>query len=128
MNGTTENTNNTVFLSSFIISLQIAVYSVTIVVGTVGNFFVCLIMFVPRRKKTKLATELLIGNLAIADFIISAVTLPFTLGWTIQPSFPYGMFGCKFTQFLFAEAAAVSASQATKRVIASYAAIAPITT
>lgn len=108
MNNTTENGNSTVFLENFITSLQIAVYSVTIVVGTVGNFLVCLIMFMPKRKKPKLAIELLIGNLAIADFIISAVTLPFTLGWTILNSFPYGVFGCKFSQFLFAEAAAVS--------------------
>ncbi|EDV21561.1 uncharacterized protein TRIADDRAFT_59678 [Trichoplax adhaerens] len=105
-NNTSGNGNNTILMWAGLPSLQIAVYSVAIVVGTVGNFFVCLIMFGGRRKQ--IATELLVGNLAIADLIISAITLTFTLGWTIQNLYPYGEFWCRFGQFLFAEAAAVS--------------------
>ncbi|XP_077979599.1 allatostatin-A receptor-like [Glandiceps talaboti] len=94
-NGTGENTIPETNIVSYVIPI---VYGLTCLVGFVGNTLVIYVVLKVRKMKT--TTNLFILNLSIADFLFLLLVVPFTaVGYTV-PSWPFGRFICKLTNYL----------------------------
>ncbi|XP_077862107.1 prokineticin receptor 2-like [Saccoglossus kowalevskii] len=74
------------------------VYSMIIIVCGTGNLFLCYAIYRFRRMRT--TTNLLIGNLALSDFLVAVVCTPFNFYYYVNQDWPYGNFMCVFVSFL----------------------------
>ncbi|XP_070531915.1 prokineticin receptor 2-like [Ptychodera flava] len=74
------------------------VYTLTIAVCGVGNVLLCYVIYRFRRMRT--TTNLLIGNLALSDFILALVCAPFNFYYYINQNWPFGNFICIVVSFV----------------------------
>lgn len=81
-------------------------YSITFVVGIVGNILVTIVF--TRHKRMRSVTNLFLVNLAIADLSVVSVCMPITLGSYVYRDWVYGDIMCKLTPFLQGTAVCVS--------------------
>ena len=80
---------------------------VSAIVGLIGNFLVIVVTF--QRRSTSRSTDILVGNLAIADFLTSLLLIPRPQA-TRVPDTSLGNFYCKLIWSAFFRWTAVSAS------------------
>ncbi|XP_061524768.1 LOW QUALITY PROTEIN: neuropeptide Y receptor Y2, like [Phycodurus eques] len=92
----------------------IAAYSAIILLGLVGNSLVIYVVY--RFKSLRTVTNFFIANLAVADLLVNALCLPFTLVYTLQGEWRFGGALCFLVPF--AQGLAVHVSTLTLNVIA----------
>ncbi|XP_077401507.1 neuropeptide Y receptor Y2, like [Vanacampus margaritifer] len=92
----------------------IAAYSAIILLGLVGNSLVIYVIY--RFKTLRTVTNFFIANLAVADLLVNALCLPFTLVYTLQGEWQFGGVLCFLVPF--AQGLAVHVSTLTLNVIA----------
>ncbi|XP_043581175.1 orexin receptor type 2-like isoform X1 [Bombus pyrosoma] len=76
----------------------IASHSVVFVVGLVGNALVCIAVY--RNHSMRTVTNYFIVNLAVADFLVLLLCLPFTVLWDITETWFLGLTLCKAVPYL----------------------------
>ena len=76
----------------------IVLYIIVFVVGLVGNFLVCLVVWSDRRMRT--ITNLFIVNLSVADFLVILVCLPTTVIGDVTETWYLGSVMCKIVLYL----------------------------
>ncbi|XP_077356149.1 neuropeptide Y receptor Y2, like [Festucalex cinctus] len=92
----------------------IAAYSAIILLGLAGNSLVIYVIY--RFKTLRTVTNFFIANLAVADLLVNALCLPFTLVYTLQGKWQFGGALCFLVPF--AQGLAVHVSTLTLNVIA----------
>lgn len=92
----------------------ILAYSTIIVLGLVGNSLVIYVIY--RFKTLRTVTNFFIANLAVADLLVNALCLPFTLVYTLQGEWKFGSVMCFLLPY--AQGLAVHVSTVTLNVIA----------
>ncbi|XP_076655672.1 orexin receptor type 2 isoform X2 [Halictus rubicundus] len=78
--------------------MLIASHSVIFVVGIVGNALVCIAVY--RNHTMRTVTNYFIVNLAIADFLVLLLCLPFTVLWDVTETWFLGLTLCKAVPYL----------------------------
>ncbi|XP_049646670.1 neuropeptide Y receptor type 4-2-like [Suncus etruscus] len=81
----------------FIIFIAIF-YSIETIVGVLGNL--CLVCVIIRQKEKANVTNLLIANLAFADFLMCLICQPLTVTYTIMDYWIFGEALCKMSSFI----------------------------
>ena len=81
-------------------------YTLMIPVCGIGNLLLCCVIYRVRRMRT--TTNLLIGNLALSDFIVAAVVAPFNFFYYIHQTWPFGHAMCVTVGYLKATSFYVS--------------------
>ncbi|XP_072314979.1 neuropeptide Y receptor type 2-like [Eucyclogobius newberryi] len=100
-----------------LLSVQVVLilaYSTIIVLGLVGNSLVIYVIY--RFKTLRTVTNFFIANLAVADLLVNALCLPFTLVYTLQGEWKFGSVLCFLLPY--AQGLAVHVSTVTLNVIA----------
>ncbi|XP_077598167.1 neuropeptide Y receptor Y2, like [Stigmatopora nigra] len=92
----------------------IVAYVAIILLGLLGNSLVIYVIY--RFKTLRTVTNFFIGNLAVADLLVNALCLPFTLVYTLQGEWHFGSVLCFLVPF--AQGLAVHVSVLTLNVIA----------
>ncbi|XP_061159662.1 neuropeptide Y receptor Y2, like [Syngnathus typhle] len=92
----------------------IVAYTAIILLGLVGNSLVIYVIY--RFKTLRTVTNFFIANLAVADLLVNALCLPFTLVYTLQGEWHFGAALCFLVPF--AQGLAVHVSTLTLNVIA----------
>ncbi|XP_067118078.1 neuropeptide Y receptor Y2, like [Osmerus mordax] len=92
----------------------IMAYSTIILLGVVGNSLVIYVIY--RFKTLRTVTNYFIANLAVADLLVDALCLPFTLVYTLEGEWRFGQVLCFLVPF--AQGLAVHVSTLTLNVIA----------
>lgn len=67
-------------------------YSMAITICGIGNLLLCCSLVRFQRMRT--TTNLLIGNIALSDFIVAAVCIPFKFYYYMAESWPFGSVMC----------------------------------
>lgn len=91
-NATLSNPGNNSPLDDAVGKVQLAVYIVTFLVGSVGNILVLIIVKGKRSRRS--VNDLYIMNLAIADLMLIAFLPPYVYNWFVPGKMSAGM--CKF--------------------------------
>ncbi|CAK1598513.1 unnamed protein product [Parnassius mnemosyne] len=73
-------------------------FSIMVVVASVGNFVVIWIVIVNKRMRS--VTNYLLVNLSLADAMISTLNVTFNFTYMLNLNWPFGHFYCKFNQFI----------------------------
>ncbi|XP_076765786.1 orexin/Hypocretin receptor type 1 isoform X2 [Xylocopa sonorina] len=73
-------------------------HSIIFVVGLVGNALVCIAVY--RNHSMRTVTNYFIVNLAVADFLVLLLCLPFTVLWDITETWFFGLTLCKTVPYL----------------------------
>ncbi|XP_076848418.1 neuropeptide Y receptor type 2 [Brachyhypopomus gauderio] len=94
--------------------ILILAYSVIILLGVTGNSLVIYVVYKFRNLRT--VTNFFIANLAVADLLVNALCLPFTLMYTLCGEWRFGQAMCYLLPF--AQGLAVHVSTITLNVIA----------
>ncbi|XP_072176413.1 prokineticin receptor 2-like [Diadema setosum] len=81
-------------------------YTLMIPVCSIGNLLLCCVIYRFRRMRT--TTNLLIGNLALSDFIVAAVVAPFNFFYSVHQTWPFGQAMCVTVGYLKATSFYVS--------------------
>lgn len=76
----------------------IATHSIVFLVGLVGNALVCIAVY--RNHSMRTVTNYFIVNLAVADFLVLLLCLPFTVLWDITETWFFGLALCKAVPYL----------------------------
>lgn len=76
----------------------IASHAVIFVTGLVGNALVCIAVY--RNHTMRTMTNYFIVNLAVADFLVLLLCLPFTVLWDITETWFLGLTLCKAVPYL----------------------------
>lgn len=76
----------------------IGLYFVVFVVGIVGNFLVCFVVWSDLKMRS--VTNLFIVNLSVADFLVLLVCLPTTVLGDVTETWYMGSAMCKVVQYL----------------------------
>ncbi|XP_033336951.1 orexin/Hypocretin receptor type 1 isoform X1 [Megalopta genalis] len=76
----------------------IASHTVIFVIGLVGNALVCIAVY--RNHSMRTVTNYFIVNLAIADFLVLLLCLPFTVLWDVTETWFLGLTLCKAVPYL----------------------------
>ncbi|KAJ0006608.1 hypothetical protein NQD34_013881 [Periophthalmus magnuspinnatus] len=100
-----------------LLSVQVVLilaYSTIIVLGLMGNSLVIYVIY--RFKTLRTVTNFFIANLAVADLLVNALCLPFTLVYTLQGEWKFGSVLCFLLPY--AQGLAVHVSTVTLNVIA----------
>ncbi|XP_029021541.1 neuropeptide Y receptor Y7 [Betta splendens] len=92
----------------------IAAYSLIILLGLLGNALV--IYMIVRYRNMRTVTNFFIANLALADLLVNALCLPFTLVYTLLDEWKFGAVLCHMVPF--AQALSVHVSILSLTVIA----------
>ncbi|XP_031632169.1 gonadotropin-releasing hormone receptor isoform X2 [Contarinia nasturtii] len=79
--------------------LSIVVYSVLMVLSSIGNMTV-LVLLLKRRKKRPSRIDTMLTHLAIADLLVTFIMMPLEIGWAITVSWKAGDFMCRLMSFL----------------------------
>lgn len=93
--------------------LKLFFSAVIVVFGGTGN---ALVMLAYRNPRMKTDTNLLIANLAFADFLVSVINVPIASAQATLMFWPFGLFMCKTLSF--SQAITLSASVGTLTAIA----------
>jgi G protein-coupled receptor 83 len=72
--------------------LLIASYSLIALVSLTGNLLVCKVIYT--RKLSRTTTNVLIGNLAVADLLMTLVNIPFNIARILLDNWPFGQTLC----------------------------------
>lgn len=67
-------------------------YSLAIIICGIGNLLLCCSLIRFQRMRT--TTNLLIGNIALSDFLVAAVCTPFKFYYYMAESWPFGRVLC----------------------------------
>lgn len=126
VNNVTNNTNNSIELAPtmapsdpgmiekpFFKWFRVAAYSVVCLSGVFGNLMVIL---ASRKPGMITVSNILIANLAVADFTVSLINIPTVVVYSHVVYWPFGGFLCKFISFL--QGLTLSASAGTLVAIA----------
>lgn len=102
-NSTTPSINRTESAEDFLLPWwQQTVFSLAfvaiLIVASGGNLIVVWIVLAHKRMRT--VTNYFLVNLAIADFLISVLNMPFTFIYLLYQNWWFGAFFCKFTVFI----------------------------
>ncbi|XP_057710336.1 neuropeptide Y receptor Y2, like [Corythoichthys intestinalis] len=95
-------------------AVLIMAYCAIILLGLLGNSLVIYVIY--RFKTLRTVTNFFIANLAVADLLVNALCLPFTLAYTLQGEWQFGSALCFLVPF--AQGLAVHVSILTLNVIA----------
>lgn len=76
----------------------IASHSIVFVIGLIGNALVCIAVY--RNHTMRTVTNYFIVNLAVADFLVLLLCLPFTVLWDITETWFLGLTLCKAVPYL----------------------------
>ncbi|XP_003690070.1 orexin receptor type 2-like isoform X2 [Apis florea] len=76
----------------------IASHSIIFVIGLIGNALVCVAVY--RNHTMRTVTNYFIVNLAVADFLVLLLCLPFTVLWDITETWFLGLTLCKAVPYL----------------------------
>ncbi|XP_077986973.1 prokineticin receptor 2-like [Glandiceps talaboti] len=68
------------------------VYTLSMLVCGIGNILLCYVIYRFRRMRT--ITNLLIGNLALSDFLVAVICSPFNFYYYINQTWPFGKAVC----------------------------------
>ncbi|GIX93934.1 probable G-protein coupled receptor 83 [Caerostris darwini] len=75
-------------------SFVIAFYSLIILISIFGNLLVCNI--VARSARMRSSTYVFIANLALSDFMMTILNIPFNVARILLNNWPFGSFMCSF--------------------------------
>ena len=78
--------------------LLIFSYSLIFFVSSIGNTFVCKVIF--ERETSLTLTDTLIGNLAISDLLMTLVNIPFNIFRFVLDNWPFGQTLCILVPFI----------------------------
>ena len=81
-------------------------YTFMMLICGVGNLLLCYVVYRFRRMRT--TTNLLIGNLALSDFIVAVICVPFNFYYYLHQSWPFGRSMCVIVSYLKATSLYVS--------------------
>lgn len=73
-------------------------YTLVMVVCGAGNFLLCCVIVRFRRMRT--TTNLLIGNLALSDFLVAVMCVPFNFYFNMANTWPFGRVMCMLVGYL----------------------------
>ena len=76
---------------------SIVAYSLMFLVAAVGNLVVFVVLFRSRRRRSRV--NLYIMHLAVADLIVTFVTIPIEVSWHATVLWAAGDFTCRFFMF-----------------------------
>ena len=94
--------------------LIILFYSLIIFISFCGNLLVCKVAF--GKPKMRTTTNMLIGNLACSDILMTTINIPFNVARLLLDNWPFGQLVCFLIPFL--QVACVYVSTFTMTVIA----------
>ncbi|KAG8182858.1 hypothetical protein JTE90_002275 [Oedothorax gibbosus] len=72
----------------------IAIYGVVVLISIFGNLLVCNIL--ARSSRMRSSTYIFIANLALSDFLMTVLNIPFNLARILLSNWPFGSFMCSF--------------------------------
>ncbi|XP_061693156.1 neuropeptide Y receptor type 4-like [Syngnathoides biaculeatus] len=84
--------------SPILTAFLVAWYSITMVLGLVGN--VGLICIITRRREKANVTSIFICNLSFSDILVCVFCLPFTLIYTLMDHWVFGSLLCRLVPFI----------------------------
>ncbi|XP_061766285.1 neuropeptide Y receptor type 4 [Nerophis ophidion] len=84
--------------SPILTAFLVAWYSVTMVLGLVGN--VGLMCIITRRREKANVTSIFICNLSFSDILVCVFCLPFTLIYTLMDHWVFGSLLCRLVPFI----------------------------
>lgn len=91
-----ESVNSSV---SIIAKIVLAItYTLVMVICGVGNLLLCCVVLRFRRMRT--TTNILIGNLALSDFFVAILCVPFNFYYYMTDSWPFGKPMCVIVGYL----------------------------
>ncbi|XP_062433653.1 prolactin-releasing peptide receptor-like [Rhea pennata] len=103
--------------------LFIPLYAILVTVACTGNLF--LILLIALTKKLHCTTNFLIGNLAVADFIMCLTCVPLTVSYAFEiQGWLFGMFMCYFVTLMQAATVFVSVLSLTAIAVDRYVVVA----
>ncbi|XP_055305439.1 adipokinetic hormone/corazonin-related peptide receptor variant I isoform X2 [Sitodiplosis mosellana] len=79
--------------------LSIVVYSILMVLSSIGNITV-LVLLIKRRLKRPSRIDTMLTHLAIADLLVTFIMMPLEIGWAYTVSWRAGDFMCRLMSFL----------------------------
>lgn len=79
------------------VAVLMVLFACTFLAGIFGNFLVCLVVWKDQRMKT--VTNTFIFNLAMADFLVLLIALPFTLIQDVAQTWFFGDAMCKLVKY-----------------------------
>ncbi|KAM8851842.1 neuropeptide Y receptor type 1-like [Synchiropus picturatus] len=86
------------YMSSVLTAFLVVWYSVTMVLGLVGN--VGLICIIARRREKVNVTSIFICNLSFSDILVCVFCLPFTVIYTLMDHWVFGSMLCRLVPFI----------------------------
>jgi hypothetical protein len=89
-------------------------YSLIVIVSLIGNLLVCKVVF--ERKGSRTTTNLLIGNLAVSDLLMTVMNIPFNIARIVLDNWPFGETLCILVPFI--QSTSAHCSSITMMVIA----------
>ena len=92
----------------------ILAYSLIVVISLAGNLLVCKVIY--ELKESRTTTNVLIGNLAISDLLMTVLNIPFNIMRTVLDNWPFGETLCILVPFV--QSASAHCSSITMMVIA----------
>uniref|UniRef100_A0A3P9B707 Neuropeptide Y receptor Y4-2 n=1 Tax=Maylandia zebra TaxID=106582 RepID=A0A3P9B707_9CICH len=93
-------------MSPVLTACLVAWYSVTMVLGLVGN--IGLICIIARRREKVNVTSIFICNLSFSDILVCVFCLPFTVIYTIMDHWVFGSLLCRLVPFIQCVSVSVS--------------------
>lgn len=97
------------------IIILIILYSVTFLLGLIGNLMVIIVF--ARNRKMRTVTHSFLVNLAVCDLMVVCMCMPFSVAFEIYANWIYGNAMCKIVNF--SQGLAVSSSIMTLAVISA---------
>lgn len=79
--------------------LSILVYSIVMVLSSIGNITV-LVLLLRRRFKRPSRIDMMLTHLAIADLLVTFLMMPLEIGWSYTVSWKAGDSMCRLMSFL----------------------------
>ncbi len=81
-------------------------YTLMMLICGIGNLLLCYVVYRFRRMRT--TTNLLIGNLALSDFMVAVICVPFNFYYYLHQIWPFGKPMCVVVSYLKATSLYVS--------------------
>lgn len=85
-------------MSSVLTAFVVVWYSITMVLGLVGN--IGLISIITRRREKVNVTSIFICNLSFSDILVCVFCLPFTVIYTVMDHWVFGSLLCRLVPFI----------------------------
>ena len=87
-------------------SVLVVSYTLMMTICGIGNLLLCYVVYRFRRMRT--TTNLLIGNLALSDFLVAVICVPFNFYYYLYQSWIFGRPMCVLVSYLKAASLYVS--------------------